>query len=471
MIVGGNIFLKICNIFLCFAVFLLASFTVYSFYFEAESFEAASDLNFFAQNDAINILGKQNNVADLSLSDLAPIPDKNKINKEIDNIFGVGISGVFSGIVQDAHSGEVIYNKAANNPAVVASNIKILTAAAVLNTWQPEETLATKVVSGANPNEITLVAAGDVLLSPTTGDANSVAGRAGLADLVTQTVANLREKNITNVTLFLDDSLFVGPAIRDVWDAEDIANEQISAIYPLAFSSGNSARNMDAALNVAEAFSAQLAAENIAVAPKVTRSVVAEQNFTEIAKVDSANISDLVRYMMVESDNYLAEVLGRLVAYKVSQKVGVTALDSLGAVKTEISKLGISVENMVLADTNGLSVESSVPPQTLLDLVALALVEANINPLINSFSVAGLNGTLLNRFVDMNVLAKNPLGVVRGKTGTLYESSALTGFSVTKEGRLLLFSFVANNLKINDLLKVRNNLDSTVAVLVNCGCT
>ena len=61
------------------------------------------------------------------------------------------------------------------------------------------------------------------------------------------------------------------------------------------------------------------------------------------------------------------------------------------------------------------------------------------------FPVAGLTGTLGDRYVDDAATARGA-GLVRAKTGTLNTVIALSGYVVDADGRLLVFSFIGNGL-------------------------
>jgi D-alanyl-D-alanine carboxypeptidase/D-alanyl-D-alanine-endopeptidase (penicillin-binding protein 4) len=62
------------------------------------------------------------------------------------------------------------------------------------------------------------------------------------------------------------------------------------------------------------------------------------------------------------------------------------------------------------------------------------------------------------------------VGVVRGKSGTLTGVSALAGLLRDHDGRLLLFSIVADQVPDGGTDGAQQALDATVAALVNCGC-
>jgi D-alanyl-D-alanine carboxypeptidase/D-alanyl-D-alanine-endopeptidase (penicillin-binding protein 4) len=82
--------------------------------------------------------------------------------------------------------------------------------------------------------------------------------------------------------------------------------------------------------------------------------------------------------------------------------------------------------------------------------------------------VAGLSGTLADRF-DAGGAAPGGAGVVRAKTGTLLAVTALSGYVVTSEGRLVAFSLMGSGIE-GRTLEARDAVDRAAEVLASCGC-
>jgi D-alanyl-D-alanine carboxypeptidase/D-alanyl-D-alanine-endopeptidase (penicillin-binding protein 4) len=61
--------------------------------------------------------------------------------------------------------------------------------------------------------------------------------------------------------------------------------------------------------------------------------------------------------------------------------------------------------------------------------------------------------------------------VVRAKTGTLSGVSALAGIAVDADGRLLAFSFIADETNKEFAAPSQTALDQVAAAVAGCGCS
>src|SRR6478672_1791407 len=69
------------------------------------------------------------------LSDAAPVPDATALAAQLNATLKTDGAGSFSGVVQDAVTGEVLFDRAGDEVRAPASNIKLLTAAAAPHAW------------------------------------------------------------------------------------------------------------------------------------------------------------------------------------------------------------------------------------------------------------------------------------------------------------------------------------------------
>ena len=105
------------------------------------------------------------------------------------------------------------------------------------------------------------------------------------------------------------------------------------------------------------------------------------------------------------------------------------------------------------------------------DIVVRAITsgpDTRLRAALGGFPVAGLTGTLGDRYVDDS--SAEGAGLVRAKTGTLNTVIALSGYVVDADGRLLVFSFIGNELRPGAAGN-KPALDASATVLAACGCS
>ena len=411
----------------------------------------------------------------------APVPQPGPLAARLNETLKTDGAGNFTGVVQDALTGEVLFDRSGDEVRVPASNMKLLTAAAALRTLGPERRFSTRAVAGAAPGSVVLTGGGDVLLGAGESAPGAVLGRAGLASLAQSTVRALQDDGVSvPVTVLLDDSLFTGPALNPAWSPEDVAAGEVAPLFPLALNSARfdpatttGPRPQDAAMNAAEAFSAQLAAAagaaGLTVAPGVARvpAGMHDGGTRVLAEVQSATVGQQVDLMLRTSDNYLTEAIGRMAALAAGQPGSNDG--AVAAVLQQLEDLKIPAATLRAADVSGLALANQVSARQLSEVVRAMTsgADTRLRAGLAGFPVAGLTGTLGDRYVG-DAATAGGAGLVRAKTGTLNTVIALSGYVVDADGRLLVFSFVGNGLTPG--AGNRAALDRTASVLAGCGC-
>jgi D-alanyl-D-alanine carboxypeptidase/D-alanyl-D-alanine-endopeptidase (penicillin-binding protein 4) len=182
--------------------------------------------------------------------------------------------------------------------------------------------------------------------------------------------------------------------------------------------------------------------------------------------VSSAPLERAVEQMLMVSDNDAAEVLFRHVALAAGRP-GSTA-EAAGAVRAELTELGVWTEGGRILDGSGLARENVLSATTLVRLLRLAASDdrPELRSLVTGLPVAGVEGSLRIRFGDDASLAGR--GVVRGKTGTLREVHTLAGLIRTRDGSVLVYAFLINRPK--NAYNARVWMDRVTATLSTCGC-
>lgn len=411
------------------------------------------------------------------LDEAAPAPDPATVTQLLSPVLTPDGGGSFTGIVQDALTGTVLFDRGGDENRVPASNVKLLTAVAALRALGPEAVFTTKVLAGSDGKTVVLTGGGDVLLGTGASNPDAVLGHAGLATLAEATVKSLAERAISGqITVQVDDSLYSGPALNPVWSPEDVAAGETAPLFPLALNSArpdpattSGPRPKDAALAAAQAFAGQLAAagaaSGLSVAPGIERGKGAPD--AVLAQAQSATVRQQVDHMLQVSDNYLAETLGRMSAIATGlpgSNDGATA-----AVRQQLEKLGVATGTLQLADVSGLTLENKVTARQLSEVVRAVTSgsDTRLRAALAGFPVAGLTGTLGDRYADS--ATAQGAGLVRAKTGTLNSVIALSGYVVDADGRLLVFSFIGNGLTPGAAGN-KQALDKAASILASCGC-
>lgn len=390
--------------------------------------------------------------------------------------------GAFAGQVTDADSGMVLWSGDANRPMIPSSTAKILTSAAALLTLPGEHRVITKVVAGAAPNELVLVGGGDPTLTAQPDGKGYYPNGPRLSDLVTQIESAGRAVD----TIVVDTSAYTGPTMAQGWDPVDIPEGSIAPIEPVMIDGGRlqplveySPRTATPALDAGRRLAADLGLD-----PAKVRAGTAPAGAAEIASVRSAPLRDRLRDMMVYSDNVLAEAIGREISTATGGEASFTG--GATAVRAALSKAGFDLSGLDMHDSSGLSVDDRIPARLLDRVVASAAeptgatavkpagtkaqpendrVAATLAPMLDDLPVAGATGSLTSRYVARD---RQGAGWVRAKTGTLSVSSALVGYVLDADGRVLTFALMSNDRPPE---VSRPALDAIAGTLRNCGCS
>ena len=185
---------------------------------------------------------------------------------------------------------------------------------------------------------------------------------------------------------------------------------------------------------------------------------VAPADAIEIAKVSSRPISDWISYMLVVSDNTLAEALARLVSLDQAGDGSFASLNQ--AYRSALSKTGLDLSSLKIEDGSGLSDYNQASPALINQL--LALVDKNygsFSAIKAGLPVAGNPGSLAYRLEKAS-------GKIVAKTGWIQSGYTIAGFMDTPDGARLIFS-VFNLGQVN--AANRDAMDKLVMAIYNCG--
>ena len=273
----------------------------------------------------------------------------------------------------------------------------------------------------------TLVGGGDILLGSGANDAQHVNGRAGLATLADQTVQALQSRGITQVSLQYDDSLFNHDSLSEIENASSPVNQGYTNLMETSSMAVDEARNWygqppanpdgegpwypqryaNPAASTAEIFAQALTNRGIKLTNENIPQVSASESAFDIAQVESAPLGQIIQLMLTNSDNSLAQLLGRLLALR-------TGHDNTHAGASD-AVVSAQVQSAYL-NTAGLTWNAAV-----------------------GMPISHYNGTLLNRAFNAETN-----GLVRAKTGSLEGVRSLAGNVVRTNGGALIFVVIVN---------------------------
>ena len=368
----------------------------------------------------------------------------------LDTLASVPVLIKLYGSVVETATGNSLYSNNDTTAERPASVLKVLTASAALSVLGPTYQITTSVDAGS-PGTIVLVGQGDATLSRVS---HSVyAGAPTVASLASKafTAYNLNPANagvpISHVIL---DSSYWDP--NDNWDTSVPQTERTGGFLSLSTAlqvDGDRAnpaaqvspRSTDPISAAGTAFVAALAA--LSGGPHASDVTVtkgaAENGAVALATVQSQPVSTLIKQMLAQSDNTLAEMLARIVSVK--QNLGGAGGSIQQSTTTALGKYGIDTAGLTIEDGSGESDESLIT----------ALFMSKFMSLVSTKSL-GL------QYVAAGIPA---VGKYYAKGGVIASAHTLSGYTTAADGTGESFTFFAEGPGITSAAQ------AALAVLAN----
>jgi D-alanyl-D-alanine carboxypeptidase/D-alanyl-D-alanine-endopeptidase (penicillin-binding protein 4) len=335
-------------------------------------------------------------------------------------------------VVLDLDTGTTVYSRNATLPLLPASNEKLAVTYAALTALGPSFTIETDVLGegqqlgGTWQGDLVLKGYGD----PTLSDA-------GLRSLAQQ----VRASGITRVTgrVLGDESWFDTRRMALGWKPAFYINES-PPLSALIVDRGRFGRttSSDPALAAAALFRRALVRAGVHVGGAAAHGT-ADDAAVPIAAIDSPPLQAIVHWMDHVSDNFEAEMLVKELG-AVQGNAGTTAA-GVGVITGLLAQAGVPLAGVRLVDGSGLSLLDRLTPAALAALLTTMWNDPEVRlELLSSLPVAGRSGTLEDR-----MRRGAATGVVRAKTGTTSNASALSGFA----GDRYVFSILQNGWPID----------------------
>lgn len=306
-------------------------------------------------------------------------------------------------ILIDGSTGQMIYGKNIYSQRKPASVMKVLSGAVTIEYLDPQLTFNTTV--HITPEEKTIVIRGS--LDPWISTGHTIARkmrRASLPHIATSTLTAIKEAN--------GDSLKNYKVIYSNLYSDDVTN----------------LKSFWAKREFKPVFKA------------VTDEVTFLAQDQLVASENSPTVAEILDWMMLWSDNLLAERLARKSAKAAGYSSDMKGVNTI--FRTLLQSYEIDDSKLVVADASGLSKQNKITAKLMGELLYKIRQEEKFAAIYNSLPVSGVSGTLNNRFITT---APTAVGLIRAKTGTLNGTATLAGY-VESTDREYIFVTLADQI-------------------------
>ena len=159
-----------------------------------------------------------------------------------------------------------------------------------------------------------------------------------------------------------------------------------------------------------------------------------------VASENSPTVREILDFMMLWSDNLLADRLAGLAARAAGYSPNIKGIETI--FRTLLTQLEIDDSKLVVADASGLSKKNKITAKLMGELLYKIRKDERYALLYESLPIGGVSGTLQDRFTTT---APSAVGLVRAKTGTLNGTATLAGY-VQSTDREYVFVTLADDI-------------------------
>lgn len=391
--------------------------------------------------------------------------------------------------VKDADTGEIIYTLNDQTPRQPASTLKIITTAASLDTLGKDYEFTTSLYK-SNNNDLYVKLGADPFLT---------------SDDLKKLITTAKDKNIVPKTVYTDSTVFDNIEWGEGWQWDDDLNPYmpkfsaynldnnminieitpqkegtaptiaIKPFYPITvmnlittkYNEKNNvtlARNNSIAPNIINAngtvskqtviripvnnpqlyFNIRLQEairnKKLGYYDSIKIGSLPQNNIYFVDKITN-NIDKAVRTSLKDSNNLIAETVFKLAGAKYANSTGNTQ-NSINMLNSYFDKLGIKYEDIKIVDGSGVSKNNIITSDFMTDFL-IKLSKTEDFEYYKEFMPTPGEGTLKNRMLYF----KNNL---RAKTGTLSNTSSITGYITTRKGCNYVFNIIIQDAKTSE---------------------
>jgi D-alanyl-D-alanine carboxypeptidase/D-alanyl-D-alanine-endopeptidase (penicillin-binding protein 4) len=373
------------------------------------------------------------------------------------------LAGAYAGayVAQvDTDSATPLFRWRAGTPRILASNTKLFTTSAALARFGSEGTLGTEVL-GRGDLDLEGVYRGNLYLrgggDPTFGSRRFTRRSYGGGATVQRLAALLADAGIERVTgrVVGDESAF--DSLRGGPDSGYGTSIWVGPLSALSYNRGlftESGRGFQAnpPAFAAARLDDALEARHIRVRLK-PRAGATPEGANVLASVDSPPMERIIRLTNKPSDNFFAETLVKDLALEAKGR-GTTRAGTRVAMSFA-RRLGA---RPTLVDGSGLSRGNRASPAAVVRLLTAMRARDDFDPFVDSLPIAGRDGTLFDR------MRKGPArSRCVGKTGTLSNVSALSGYCEARSGDNYAYSILMNGVYPTSARRLQDQMLQAIA--------
>jgi D-alanyl-D-alanine carboxypeptidase len=318
-------------------------------------------------------------------------------------------------IVIDSNTHEVVFD---HNPDVTrapASVLKLVSTTSALREFGPDKVFGTTVSSTDKPNKFLLVGEGDPWLTTSELEATKYK-RAYLPALINKVLElhpHLRAISLQYKNIYY----------QDIQAIERFYKGRVK-IYPHAVSDTSDAQET-------------------------------------LAKIESPPLHSIIEFTLLWSDNLLAARMSLMAAK--AQGFSANAEGLQASFEKLFTELEIPAPGLVIVDGAGLSHKTRISSRTIADLLLKIKSEPSLQAIYDGLPLAGVTGTLKNRFTKD---APTAVGLIKAKTGWINTTVSLAGF-VNSGEKEYVFAVIADRLPNREVARqnARITIDKMLATI------
>ncbi|RIW15156.1 peptidase S13 [Algoriphagus lacus] len=255
-----------------------------------------------------------------------------------------------------------------------------------------------------------------------------------------------KAKGEQQITIFPERFRTVLSALKtDNWQGYQFERDRFSNLFSYQFTD----KKVDEAFQTDIPFitSAELSAQMLSelLGKKVT--LIQNQSYLnqDPQKLETISADSLYAQMMKISDNFFAEQLMMLVSDQLTNTL--STADAIDYAKENL--LQDLPDEPIWVDGSGLSARNMFTPRSIISLLGKIRAEVPLEKIKAYFPAGGESGTIRNWYKA----DEGQPPYIYAKTGSLSMANSLSGYLITKSGKILLFSCLMNTYAIpsNDL--------------------